>query len=242
MPGATADAASAGVFLPNQRSHATLRASFAIGASPRVVHHPGSGLADLAADPRFRHRACADLRAPVVAAFRRRRATRSGRSRARRIPADRRDPRASCEDGRAGSARPHPRGRPREREGAASGHEGGDRGSRSRGHARPRALPHHARHDRRDVAAARALRHGRRHDRDLRVAELVGVESHPARAGDLDRALQHGDGPHRRHPVDDLLPVLPGARSTASSSKWSSRPSSSSISRTGNGSRGGGAR
>ncbi len=54
--------------LPNRRSQATLRRVLRKGASPRVVHHPGSGLADLAADRRVDHRARADLRAPVVAA------------------------------------------------------------------------------------------------------------------------------------------------------------------------------
>ena len=40
-----------------------------------------------------------------------------------------------------------------------------------RRHARSRALPDHARHDRRDGAAAGPLRHRRRHDRDLRLAD-----------------------------------------------------------------------
>ena len=45
--------------------------------------------------------------------------------------------------------------------------------------ARARALPDHARHDRRDGAAARPVRHGRRHDRDLRLADR---RRHPTRS------------------------------------------------------------
>ena len=119
------------------------------------------------------------------------------------------DPRASREDRLAGAARAHPRRRARQREGAAPGHEGSHRGSGTRGHARPRAVSHHPRHDRRGGAAARPARHGDRHDRDLRLADDHRVQSDPARPRHLDRALQHGDGHHRRGAGAHLLPPLP---------------------------------
>ena len=66
------------------------------------------------------------------------------------------------QDRAAGAARAHPGRGPRQRQEPAPGDEGGDRGSRPRRHARSRALPHHARHDRRDGAAAGPVRHRRR--------------------------------------------------------------------------------
>ena len=159
--------------LPNRVRHATLRpVSSPPEHSHRVVHHSSGRLADLAADLCVDRRARAHLRTAVVAAAdapSRRRgwsiACWPNTGRAARRPS------SSTKVDAAGAARPHPRRRPRQREEPAPGDEGSDRGGRPRRHARSRPLPHHARHDRRDGAAARPLRHGRRDDRDLRLAD-----------------------------------------------------------------------
>jgi biopolymer transport protein ExbB len=44
------------------------------------------------------------------------------------------------------------------------------------------------------------LRHRRGHDRNLRIAGRRGFQPDPARPRHFDRALQHRDGAHRRHP------------------------------------------
>jgi YihY family inner membrane protein len=121
--------------LPNPSRHATLRAVFSPGASHRVVHRSGSGLADLAPDLRLGRRSCAHFRATLVAAAERRRAARARRPRAGGIPSERRDPRAHQSHRRAGTARPDPRHRARQREELARGDQGGDRGGGPRRHA-----------------------------------------------------------------------------------------------------------
>ena len=60
----------------------------------------------------------------------------------------------------------------------------------------------------------------------------TGVEPDAARARHLGRALQHRVRPDRRDPEHDLLPPLPRQGRRAASSRWSSRRSSWSTSRT----------
>ena len=81
-----------------------------------VVHHPGRGLADLAAHHRVDHRARADLRAPLVASARRSSRRRAWSTACSPSTASHgATPELLAEDRVAGAARAHPRGGPRQR-------------------------------------------------------------------------------------------------------------------------------
>ena len=216
-----------------ESSIATFRTRFASGSNAqRVVHHPGCRLADLAADLRsiialaLIFERLWSLRSVVVAP--------PGWSTGCSPNSARRGATPELLDK---TAQQGPLGRILAAglanvQSAAPGDEGGDRGGRPRGHARPRALPHHARHDRRDVAAAGPVRHGRRHDRDLRLADR---RRHRTRSSSRTASRSRSTTPRwasSSRSRADLLPPLPRARSTRWWSRWSSRRSSWSRSRT----------
>ena len=157
-PSGSADARRHARALPNRARPRYISAVFASTESlHRVVHHSSGRLADLAADLAsiialaLIFERLWSLRQSVVAPpglvdrvlAEYRQARRRRRSSSRKTAA-------------AGAARPHARRRARQRPQPAAGDEGGDRGGRPRRHARARALPDDARHDRRDGAAARA--------------------------------------------------------------------------------------